>query len=52
MVSSCAFGGPDYKTMIVTTALNGMENPKFEGGVALITFYDKTQGFAPGIANI
>lgn len=52
MVSSVAFGGPDYKSMLVTTGTNGMEDPKNEGGVALITFYDCTTGFAPGIAQI
>jgi sugar lactone lactonase YvrE len=52
MVSSVAFGGPDYKTMLVTTGTNGMENPKNEGGVALVTFFDETKGFAPGIAEI
>jgi sugar lactone lactonase YvrE len=42
MVSSVAFGGDDYQTMIVTTGTNGMENPENEGGVALITFFDGT----------
>lgn len=51
--TSVAFGGPDYKTMLVTSAKRMVpDNPGKNGGVALITFTDGTQGVAPSLVKI
>ena len=52
--TSVAFGGPDYKTLIVTsmgTALPGTDKPPI-GGVALIRFKDESiSGLPPARCN-
>ena len=43
--TSCAFGGKDYKTLLITSAKQDvMENPGINGGVCTVTFTDGTQG--------
>lgn len=51
--TSVAFGGPDYKHMLVTSASRLVaDNPGKNGGVALLKFVDGTQGVPPNLVKI
>ena len=53
--TSVAFGGPDYKTMLVTSCGYDFKTKEWiggdHGGICLITFKDDTKGVEPGIWN-